>query len=506
MNNITEIGDYSVKEEVSKGLYYTLYKGLTKNGEKVLIKFIKKKENMKNQKHIIKKEKHLLQSMKSRYSLNYKDLLEDDDYFYFVTEYCDVDLNEYINTEKSLSFDIIRIILIELNEIFGNMQFNNVIHKNLCPENILLKKTDKENLQIKVQNYILGNLVHHKKKDIYSFYIAPESYIVDEYNYKSDLWTIGMLIYKMLYNDVPFETLDEYTEYINSEGEIPIAIKEIKNENLNDLIRKLLIFSPKERINWKDYYNHPFFKEDSKFGHIKYDIKTYKNGRYEGFFKNDKKDGKGTYYFNDGNKYYGDWVEDVRSGVGIFYYQKGDKYEGEFLDGKKHGKGTYFYSNGDKYEGDFVNDERTGKGKMKYKKGERYEGDFLNGKKHGNGIYIFANGDRYEGEFKNNQIEGKGKFWYESMGDYYEGDFLNGKRHGKGVYKYQSGNIYEGDFVEGRKEGYGIFYFKERNEIETYEGMWLNDMAEGKGSKTLIDGEVMTGIFSKNKLIKRENK
>ena len=78
------------------------------------------------------------------------------------------------------------------------------------------------------------------------------------------------------------------------------------------------------------------------------------------------------------------------------------------------------------------------------------------------------------------------------MGDYYEGDFLNGKRHGKGVYKYQSGNIYEGDFVEGRKEGYGIFYFKERNEIETYEGMWLNDMAEGKGSNTLIDGEVMT--------------
>ena len=44
MNNINEIGDYSVKEEVSKGLYYTLYKGLTKTGEKVLIKFIKKKK------------------------------------------------------------------------------------------------------------------------------------------------------------------------------------------------------------------------------------------------------------------------------------------------------------------------------------------------------------------------------------------------------------------------------------------------------------------------------
>ena len=164
MNNINEIGDYSVKEEVSKGLYYTLYKGLTKTGEKVLIKFIKKKENMKNQKHIIKKEKHLLQSMKSRYSLNYKDLLEDDDYFYFVTEYCDVDLNEYINNEKGLSFDIIRIILIELNEIFGNMQFNNVIHKNLCPENILLKKNRKRKFTNKSSKLLFRKFSSSQKK------------------------------------------------------------------------------------------------------------------------------------------------------------------------------------------------------------------------------------------------------------------------------------------------------------------------------------------------------
>jgi hypothetical protein len=57
MNNINEIGDYSVKEEVSKGLYYTLYKGLTKNGEKVLIKFIKKKRKYEKSKTYNKKRK-----------------------------------------------------------------------------------------------------------------------------------------------------------------------------------------------------------------------------------------------------------------------------------------------------------------------------------------------------------------------------------------------------------------------------------------------------------------
>ena len=33
----------------------------------------------------------------------------------------------------------------------------------------------------------------------------------------------------------------------------------------------------------------------------------YQNGRYEGDWKNDLRDGKGIEYWNNGNKYDGDW-------------------------------------------------------------------------------------------------------------------------------------------------------------------------------------------------------
>ena len=37
-----------------------------------------------------------------------------------------------------------------------------------------------------------------------------------------------------------------------------------------------------------------------------------------------------------------------------------------------------YYNNGDRYEGDFKNDKREGKGIMYHNNGDRYEGDFKN--------------------------------------------------------------------------------------------------------------------------------
>ena len=50
------------------------------------------------------------------------------------------------------------------------------------------------------------------------------------------------------------------------------------------------------------------------------------------------------------------------NGKGTFKWNDGAKYIGEFKKNKKHGKGTYFYTNGTKYVGEFKNDEFHGKG------------------------------------------------------------------------------------------------------------------------------------------------
>ena len=53
--------------------------------------------------------------------------------------------------------------------------------------------------------------------------------------------------------------------------------------------------------------------------------------KYEGDWKNNKRDGKGEYFLKDGIKIYeGDWKNDKFNGRGIFYYNNGDKYEGDW--------------------------------------------------------------------------------------------------------------------------------------------------------------------------------
>lgn len=94
-------------------------------------------------------------------------------------------------------------------------------------------------------------------------------------------------------------------------------------------------------------------------------LKKKLNGElvYEGFFKEDKFNGNGTLFLNNGYVY-----------------------EGSFFNGKKQGKGC-LYSNDRKfiYEGEWADDEKEGYGKEIFPDGTRFEGEFEKGKKNGIG-------------------------------------------------------------------------------------------------------------------------
>ena len=132
---------------------------------------------------------------------------------------------------------------------------------------------------------------------------------------------------------------------------------------------------------------------------------NFHDGRYVGQVLNGIREGKGTMYYNDGDRYEGDWKNGIREGKGIYFFSFGDRYEGDWKNDKKEGKGIMFINDGDRYEGDFKNDIWEGKGVYYYNngqwKGDRYEGDFRNGIKEGQGVYYHCNGDIQIGYFHN---------------------------------------------------------------------------------------------------------
>jgi hypothetical protein len=112
---------------------------------------------------------------------------------------------------------------------------------------------------------------------------------------------------------------------------------------------------------------------------------------YTGHWKRGEKDGEGTYFFQNRDRYEGKWKKGKQQGQGTYFFLNGDKYEGKWEDGIKHGQGIYFFSEGDTFVGQWKDGKPHGKGMYTYPSGEKYIGKWKDGKKQMQGPLILSN-------------------------------------------------------------------------------------------------------------------
>ena len=186
--------------------------------------------------------------------------------FSIVMELCDGDLLNYFSNQKKRFDDkTIHDILNQLNNSFKIMVDKKIVHRALNLENILIK-INNNNLIYKLKLTNDSCLLNKcSKQPIFNIngnfnYTAPEILRNQNYNEKCDLWSLGVIIYYLAFNEMPYNGDPEFIlEQIKTK-----KLSETNNENLNDLIQKLLTEKQEERINWKQYFDHPFIKDEKK--------------------------------------------------------------------------------------------------------------------------------------------------------------------------------------------------------------------------------------------------
>ena len=77
---------------------------------------------------------------------------------------------------------------------------------------------------------------------------------------KADLWSIGILIYKLYFNEYPFDFNEKTTFEIANKIFKEKQLKVPKENDLANLLNKLLVIDPYKRISYEDYFSHSFFK------------------------------------------------------------------------------------------------------------------------------------------------------------------------------------------------------------------------------------------------------
>ena len=249
------------KDLIGEGKFSKVYLGINKENEeeKVAIKEINKStiDNKIFLKHIEK-----IKRLKNKNTLSHSKFFEDETNFYFITELCDCNLKEFVNKKGKLEENDIKQIIKELNNSLKEMNDLQIYFREIKLENILIKYNDKEKpengFKILFDDIgVLRILIETKNFLFYeNDFLAPEFQKAikedkieknPEINEKTDLYSIGLLIYYLLFNS---------TEP-NQEN-----IKNLEDKNLSSLLLKLLEKSNKKRINWENYFLNEFINDD----------------------------------------------------------------------------------------------------------------------------------------------------------------------------------------------------------------------------------------------------
>ena len=192
---------------------------------------------------------------------------EDNDNINIIMEYAENgNLYELISKEKtglneSKAFDY----FIQVVNAVYYLHNNNIIHRDIKPENILIGANDK----IKLCDFGWAKELTLENRSTFCGtveYMAPEIVGSENYDYSVDIWSLGILLYELLYGHSPFKANNTKNVILNIKThELTYDDKnKVVSKSCKDLIQKLLDSNPQKRLKIKDILEHPFVKKYSK--------------------------------------------------------------------------------------------------------------------------------------------------------------------------------------------------------------------------------------------------
>lgn len=152
-------------------------------------------------------------------------------------------------------------------------------------------------------------------------------------------------------------------------------------------------------------------------------------------------DGIGTYLWDSGDEYTGEWTNGSRTGIGVYDWKDGSYYYGYFKDGKLDGKGVYIGN--DDAKTTLIGYFRDGS--LKEKDNFVETGCIIGNCDNGIGVYLWESDDVYIGEWKYGNRTGYGRYDWKD-GSFYTGYFKEGKLDGRGYYESNENKIMDGYF------------------------------------------------------------
>ncbi|KAJ4978043.1 hypothetical protein NE237_008823 [Protea cynaroides] len=261
------VGDYIVGRKIGSGSFSVVWHARHRlHGTEVAIKEIVIERLSKKLQENLLLEIDILQKVEHPNIIRLYNIIKGPGRIHLVLEYCrGGDLSIYIQRHGGrVPEATAKHFMQQLASGLQVLRENNLIHRDLKPQNLLLSTNDSHSV-LKIADFGFARSLQPRglAETLCGspLYMAPEIMQLQKYDAKADLWSVGAILFQLVTGRTPFTGNNQMQLLQNivksTEVRFPQDTKDLSSDCI-DLCRKLLRRNPVERLTFEELFNHPF--------------------------------------------------------------------------------------------------------------------------------------------------------------------------------------------------------------------------------------------------------
>ncbi|VDD79440.1 unnamed protein product [Mesocestoides corti] len=274
---------YDVNERIGRGAFGEVFKGVDKRTRRlVAIKRIDLEEAL-DELEDIQQEINILSQCDSPYITKYYGSYLKGTKLWIIMEFMGggsaLEIRKAVKINEPYIATILHEVLMGLAYLHGEGK----LHRDIKAANILL--SDKG--EVKLADFgVAGQLTKTTKKRVTfvgtPFWMAPEVIKVSSYDYKADIWSLGITAIELAEGAPPNSDVHPMRVLLDIPRNPPPKLPERYSSNFRDFVQCCLVRSPENRHSAQELLKHPFVKKPRKTVYLQELIEAYRLAHLRG--------------------------------------------------------------------------------------------------------------------------------------------------------------------------------------------------------------------------------
>ncbi|CAD8094926.1 unnamed protein product [Paramecium sonneborni] len=263
---------YQVIKMIGKGTYAKVYKVERIDDSSIFAVKIFKSEKLTNKDKgldSLLKEIDIMRKLDHKNVLHLHEVFEDDNYVYLVIDYLEGGelLKQMEDSLEGYTENLVQNLIQNLLCSLNYLHSKKIIHRDIKPENLILR-TKNNITDLVIADFGLSDI--YNEQGIYLFqrcgtigYVAPEVLRNEIYDYKVDMFSVGVILFILLTGEVPFQGDSDTDDLLQQNALCQIDFNKLNNRSISlaaqDFVRLLLDENVKIRPNAQEALQHSWF-------------------------------------------------------------------------------------------------------------------------------------------------------------------------------------------------------------------------------------------------------